>query len=137
MKLTAHLSFNGDCEAAFRFYEQCFNGSIVTMLSYRNSPAADEVDPAWRDKIVHATLHFGANILMGADVRPEAYQLPAGFQLILSLNDVAESERLFATLAEGGDARMPLQRTFWAERFGVVVDRFGVPWEINCGEPQA
>ena len=136
MRLTTHLSFNGECESAFRFYEHCFRGQIVTMLSYGDSPAAAQVPPGWHDKIVHATLHFGSNLLMGADLRPEVYERPAGFQLILGLTDVAESERLFNALAENGTVRIPLQKTFWAERFGVVIDRFGVPWEVNCTEAQ-
>jgi PhnB protein len=136
MKLNAHLTFNGQCEAAFQFYERCFDGKILTMLSYGNSPMADQVPPDWSGKITHATLTFGDNVLMGADAFPGQYEKPKGFQMLLHLEDRAEAERLFATLSENGTVPMPLQKTFWADLFGVLVDQYGVPWEINCTAAQ-
>jgi PhnB protein len=132
MKLYPHLSFNGECEAAFRFYAKCFGGDIVTMLAYGNSPMADQAPPEWRGKILHATLHFGDNILAGSDSLPGQYEQPKGFQVLLGIDDPVEAERIFNALAEGGTVLMPIQQTFWALRFGVLVDRFAVPWEINC-----
>jgi PhnB protein len=132
MKLSPHLSFGGQCEAAFQFYERCLGGKILTMLTYGNSPMAEQVPPEWRGKILHATLTVGDNVLVGADVLPEQYEPPKGFQVLLGMDDPVDAERIFQALAENGTVQMPLQRTFWAVRFGVLVDQFGVPWEINC-----
>ncbi len=132
MKLNPHLSFGGQCEAAFQFYEQALGGKILTMLTYGNSPMAEQVPPEWRGKILHATLTVGDNVLMGGDVRPEQYEKPKGFQVLLGIDDPVDAERIFQALAENGTVQMPLQKTFWAVRFGVLVDQFGVPWGINC-----
>ena len=132
MKLNPHLAFNGECEAAFQFYERCFGGRIVTMLSYGDSPMAEQAPPEWSGKILHATLNFGDNVLMGSDSLPGQYEQPKGFQALLGIGDPGEAERIFDALAENGTVLMPIQQTFWALRFGVLVDRFGIPWEINC-----
>jgi PhnB protein len=137
MKLSPHLSFDGQCEAAFRFYERSIGGKLVYMLTYSNSPIAEQVPLEWRGKIVHATLMMGNYALLGADVLPEQYEKPQGSQLVLSIDDPLEAERIFEALAENGTILMPLQKTFWAARFGVLVDQFGVKWEINCGQPES
>jgi PhnB protein len=126
------LVFNGECDAAFTLYQQCLGGTVTFRLAWGDSPMADQAPPEWRDKILHATLTLGGTALSGADVL--SYQRPQGFQVQLNLDDVAEAERIFTQLAEGGEVTVPLQQTFWAQRFGAVVDRFGVPWSINCGE---
>jgi PhnB protein len=90
------------------------------------------VPAEWREKILHATLKVGDQILNGADVLPDRYQTPQGFRLTLGLKDQAEAERIFKALAENGTVEMALQETFWAVRFGVFVDRFGMPWTVNC-----
>ena len=132
MKLNPYLSFDGQCEAAFQFYERLFGGKIQMMLTYGNSPMAEQAPPEWRGKIAHATLAVGDNVLMGADVLPGQYEKPRGFQVMLGINDPLDAERIFQGLAENGTVQMPLQTTFWSARFGVLVDRFGVPWSINC-----
>jgi PhnB protein len=95
---------------------------------------AEGAPPEWRDKILHATLQVGDTALSGGDVLPGQYERPQGFQIQLNLDDAAAAERIFAQLADGGRVSVPLQQTFWAQRFGSVVDRFGIPWGINCGE---
>jgi PhnB protein len=132
MALSVHLSFSGQCEAAFRFYERALGGTIGPMLTYGGSPAAADVPPEWRDKIVHGTIHVGGIAVSGADARPEHYAKPQGFYLLLSARNRDEAERLFALLADGGDVQMPLRATFWSPAFGVVIDRFGVPWEVSA-----
>lgn len=127
MQWSVHLVFSGQCEEAFRFYERLFDGKIVGMLAYGASHVPDE----WRDKIVHATVVFGGKQLSGADVLPKDFAPPRGFYLLIDADDVNEAQRTFTALAEGGSVRMPLQKTFWSPAFGVVVDRFGVPWEIS------
>lgn len=132
MKVSPHLTFDGQCESAFKFYERCIGGSIVTMLTWRDSPMAEQAPLEWHDKILHATLTVGDSVLTGADVVPEQYEQPKGFFVQLGLDDPGDAERIFAVLAEGGTVQMPIQKTFWARRFGVLVDQFGIPWEINC-----
>jgi PhnB protein len=132
MRLNPHLSFNGQCEAAFRLYEQCLGGKILMMMTNGDSPMAEQTAPEWRSKIMHATLDLGDQVLMGGDTPPEQYQKPQGFSLLLHLDDAAAADRIFNTLSENGTVQMPLQETFWALRFGALVDQFGVPWSINC-----
>jgi PhnB protein len=104
------------------------------MLTWGASPMAAEVKPGMREKICHATMEIGSGVLMGSDVEPEEYEAPRGFSVLLEIEDVEEAERVFAALAVDGRVQMALAETFWAARFGVVVDQFGVPWEINCGK---
>ena len=125
------LSFDGQCEAAFQFYERCLKGKIVFMLRWGESPMAKDAPVEWSGKILHARLVIGDTALLGADVLPGSYESPRGFGLLLSLDDPAETERLFSALAESGTVRMPLQETFWAPRFGVVTDQFGIQWDIQ------
>jgi PhnB protein len=134
MQLNPHLHFNGDCEAAFKFYEECLGGKITFMMPYEGSPVADHVPAAWRNKILHATLKVGDDRLTAADVPPENYEKPQGFSVTLNIKDPADAERVFHALEEGGTVQMPLQETFWALRFGMLVDRFAIPWMINCGK---
>src|SRR3954453_5015674 len=102
MTLNPHISFDGRCETAFRFYEQCLGGGIVTMLTWGDSPMAAEVPTEWRGKIVHATLTVGAAVLTGADVTPDKYQRPAGFQILLEIDSPVEAERIFQALSDNG-----------------------------------
>ena len=132
MQLNPYLTFNGQCEAAFKFYAQCLDGKIEFMMTYESKPEEYPVPAEWREKILHATLKVGDQILNGADALPDRYQTPQGFRLTLGLNDEAEAERIFNALAENGTVEMALQETFWAVRFGVLVDRFGIPWTVNC-----
>ncbi len=93
---------------------------------------AQQVPSEWRNKIIHARLTVGDNVLMGSDAPPERYEEMKGFSVSLSVDDPAEAERIFNALVANGTVRMPLQKTFWAVRFGMLVDQFGVPWMVNC-----
>jgi PhnB protein len=135
MWLNPYLMFNGQCETAFKFYEKCLLGKIVIMMRYADTPMAEQMPPEWRDKIIHATLIWGNHRLQGADVPPESYLKPQGFSVLLNLDNAAEADRIFATLAENGVEEIPVQETFWALRFGTLVDQFGTPWLIQCGKP--
>jgi PhnB protein len=137
MRLIPALSFGGHCEAAFRFYERCFGGRLATLLTYGQSPLADQVPPPWREKIFHATLTIGDNVLMGSDPLPEQYEPPKGFAVLLAIDDPADADRIFHALAEDATVNMPLQETFWSVRFGSLVDRFGISWVINCEQAPA
>jgi PhnB protein len=132
MKLNAYLLFDGNCEEALKFYEKCLGGKIEAMLPYAGTPAEQHVPPELRNKVLHALLKVGDQMLMASDCPPDRYHLPAGFSVSISIDDPAEAERLFHALGESGNVVMPIQKTFWAARFGMLVDRFGVPWMINC-----
>ena len=132
MQLDLHLHFKGQCEEAFKFYEQCLGGKISFMMTHEGSPVANQVPAEWRKKILHATIAVGDRIVMGTDAPPDRYQQPQGFHVTVGLKDPAEASRIFSALAEHGKVHMALQPTFWAERFGMLVDRFGIPWMINC-----
>jgi PhnB protein len=137
MQVSFHLVFSGQCEAAFQFYERTLGGTIVNILTYGNSPMADQVPPEWRGKVVHANFAVGAMVLAGADVLPERYVKPRGFYVLLSVDNTADAERIFSALAEHGEVQMAMQKTFWSARFGVLTDQFGIPWEINCEQAPA
>lgn len=132
MKLNPYLMFNGNCEAAFKFYEQCLGGKIVMMLTHRDAPSVEHVPAEWHDKIMHACLELGDRILMGSDSPADHFEEPQGFYVQLSIDEPVEAEHVFHTLAENGKVRMPIQQTFWAFRFGMLVDQFGTPWMVNC-----
>lgn len=132
MKMNPYLTFNGECEAAFKFYERCLGGKIEAMMPHAGTPMEEHVSAEWRDKIMHAHMLIGDDVLMGSDAPPERYEKPQGFAVSLQIADVADAERTFDALAENGTIQMPLQQTFWATRFGMLVDRFGTPWLINC-----
>jgi PhnB protein len=132
MQLNPYLSFNGQCEAAFKFYEQCLGGRILAMLTYGSSPMADQTPPEWRNKIMHTRLIVENAVLMGSDSPPEHYEQMKGMSVSLSIEKPEDAERIFHALAENGTVRMPIQETFWATRFGMLVDQFGTPWMINC-----
>jgi PhnB protein len=132
MQMNPYLSFNGDCEAAFKLYEECLGAQVGQIFRYGGSPMEGQVPPNWADKIMHGSITIGAQVLMGGDVAPDRYERPKGITLSLQMTSAADAERIFEGLAEGGLIQMPLEKTFWAERFGMVTDRFGIPWLINC-----
>ena len=133
MQLNSYLHFNGQCEAAFKFYAQCLGGKIDAMIPHEGTPAADHVPAEWRNKIMHARLTIGDQVLMGSDALPAHFQKPQGFSVNIQIKEPAEAERIFHALGENGKATiMPIQETFWAARFGMLVDQFGTPWMVNC-----
>lgn len=132
MQIHPYLLFKGDCEQAFQYYEKALGGKIEAMIRHEGTPAEAHVSPEWRRKIMHARLTVGDQALMGSDAPLERFERPQGFSVSLQVKSPAEAERVFNSLAEGGTVRMPLQQTFWSARFGMLVDRFGIPWMINC-----
>jgi PhnB protein len=132
MQMNPYLSFKGDCEVAFKFYEQYLGGQLGAIFRNVGTPLADQVPTSWSDKVMHGSLTIGDQALMGADVAPNQYEEPKGFSLSLQIKSTADAERIFHELAKGGRIVMPLEKTFWAARFGMLGDRFGVPWMINC-----
>ena len=131
MQSNTYLFFDGECEAAFKFYEQCLGGKIDGMMTYGDAPMSEEIPSEQRDRIMHANLTVGGMVLMGSDTPPDGFKKPQGFSVNLQFDDRVEAERIFQKLAENGTVKMPFQETFWSTRFGMLVDRFGTPWMIN------
>ncbi|HVZ16864.1 MAG TPA: VOC family protein [Terriglobales bacterium] len=132
MQVNPYLAYNGQCEEAFKLYEKVLNGKIVFMMRNSESPMADQTPPEQRNRIMHATLQVGDKVIMGADAPPQYYSKPAGFSVSISVSDPKEAERVFNALSQGGEVKMPLQKTFWAAAFGMFIDRFSIPWMVNC-----
>ena len=135
MQMTPYLSFKGDCEAAFTFYAECFGGQLGPLFRYGGSPAEGEAPPGWENKVMHGSVTLSGQVLMGSDVAPERYEAPKGFMLSLHTASTADAERIFQDLGRGATIVMPLAETFWAARFGMLVDRYGIPWSVNCEVP--
>ena len=131
-----HVSFKGDCEEAFRFYEQALGGKIQYISYYKDTPMGAQVPAEFGGKVIHATMTLGDQRLMGSDAHGEHYKPIQGVSLTLETTDPAESERLFNALSEGGQVRMPFQKTYWTPGFGMVVDKFGIPWMVNTASQQ-
>ncbi len=132
MQINPYLTFNGQCEAAFKFYEQVLDGKVTFKMTWGEMPGAGQFPAESHKLIMHSTLSVGDKTLMGADAPPDRYQQPKGINVSIHLKDVAECQRIFNALAEGGNVTMPFQPTFWSPGFGMCVDQFGIPWMINC-----
>ena len=139
MQANPYLMFNGQCETAFKYYEKVLGGKIEAMLPYGGSPAEAHVAPEWGSKIMHARLSINNSnsVLMGSDAQPDHYEEPKGISVTLNLSNAADAERIFQALAINGKVKMPIQETFWAERFGMLTDQFGIPWMVNCEKTPA
>lgn len=136
MHINTHLNFNGNCAEAFKFYEQVLGGQIVFSMTWGEMPGADQFPAATHDRIMHINLKVGEQSIMGADSPPDRYQAPQGMNVSVHVKDVAEGERIFKALSEGGNVTMPFEQTFWSPGFGMCVDRFGIPWMVNTEAPQ-
>jgi PhnB protein len=130
-----YLMFDGRCREAFEFYEKLLGGKITGIFPHAGTPAENSVPPEWREKIMHVSLKVGNTTLMGSDAPPQHQQKPQGFSVNISADTPEEAERIFGPLSEGGVTIMPIAETFWARRFGMCIDRFGIPWMINCEKP--
>ena len=129
-QLNVYLAFPGTCEAALNFYKTCFGGEITSMQRFGDSPV--ESSEEHKQKIMHAEFKADGMFFMASDGMP-GQPVPSGEMVTLSINltDGAEQERIFNTLAEGGKVTMPLGETFWGAVFGMVTDKFGIPWMLN------
>lgn len=133
MKINPYLIFNGDCKAAFTFYAQALQGQIEMMMTFGESPAREHVPADLHNLIMHTRLLVGDQAIMGSDTTPDRpTDDMAGCSISLNVDSIAETERVFNALKEDGSVQMPLEKTFWAARFGMLNDRFGVAWMVNC-----
>ncbi len=130
MQVHPYLFFDGRCEEALEFYQTALGAEVVHLLRFRESPEPTMIPPGAEDKVMHASFRIGDSIILASD--GECQNRPAfqGFALSLMPPDDATGERLFAVLSEGGQVVMPMAQTFFASRFGMVTDRFGVMWLI-------
>lgn len=131
MRISPHLCFDGQCREAMQLYQSILGGTLQTMLTYGETPMASSMDSRWHDRIVHATLVLDDVELTGVDMIPGSYQRPQGFFVTLTVAGIARASEIFSALSEGGTIKLPFDKTFWSPGFGVFVDRFGTPWEIN------
>jgi PhnB protein len=132
MQLNTYVMFAGTCDAAFKLYEELLGGKTTMRMIYADSPMVEQTAPEWRDKVMHATMSVGDTVLMGMDAAPAHYQEPKGFYVSLGVAEEADADHIFQAMAVDGKVHMPIQKTFWSPRFGMLVDRFGIPWMINC-----
>ena len=137
MHLNPYLNFNGTCEAAFKFYQKVLGGKLEAMIPFEGSPGAEHTSHDMRNKIMHARLMVDGESLMGSDCPPEHYQPMKGMSVALNITEPTQAERVFHALAEKGTVQMPIQETFWAHRFGMLVDQFGTPWMVNSEKTPA
>lgn len=139
MKWNPYLTFTGNCATAFKYYERVLGGKLVMLMTHGDMPkeAQMQTPPDWKDLVMHARLVVGDQVLMGSDGRPDMPTKPQGFSVALQIHDVKEAERVFAALSDNGTVTMPMQQTFWAVRFGMLVDQFGIPWMVNCEQQQS
>ncbi len=131
--INPYLTFNGNCEKAFEFYKSVFGGEFPFMGRYKDTPSEYEMPESEADKIMHVSLPIGnGTILMGSDAM-DSHRVNVGNNISISLNVESDEEahRLFNGLSEGGNVTMPLEKTFWAELFGMFTDRYGINWMVN------
>lgn len=132
-----YLFFDGNCRQAFELYEACLGGRME-LMTYADAPEEERGPSEQDDKVMHACLRMSKWFLMGSDAPEGRYEKPQGFCVQVAIDDPERAEQAFTRLAEGGSVRMPFEQTFWAYRFGMLVDRFGIPWMINCDKaPEA
>ncbi len=133
MYATPYIFFNGNCAEALRYYEKVLGARVQMSMTYGQSPAAAHMPGEMHDKVIHAQLMVGNTAILVSDSPPEYRQdKRAGFSLTLHVEPPAPAEKLFAALADGGTVEMKMDQTFFAERFGQLTDRFGIPWMIIC-----
>lgn len=135
MKVSPYLSFNGNCAEALAFYETALGAKVEGAMTWGESPMAGQCPPGDENKIMHAAVQVGESLVMCSDAPPTMYSQPQGITVSLHVDDTGEAERVFGALSDGGTVRFALAETFWAKKFGMVVDRFGIPWMVNCSKP--
>jgi PhnB protein len=131
VKLSPHLSFNGNCREAFKFYAETLGGKVIAEMTYGQSPMAANMPKELLDQIIHAQLEVGPNLIMGADAPPGHYHAAAGVMLMWAVDELDKAKTIFDTLARGGNITTPWSPTFFAEGFGMCTDRYGTQWMVG------
>lgn len=137
IRMNPYLNFQGDCREAFDLYARVLGAEISFLITMGESPMANQVPAECHNNICHICLKAPGMMLMGSDCPPDSYEKPQGTIINVQADTAEQAEALFAGLSEGGEIRMPMEETFWAERFGMCTDRFGVQWMVNCEKPMS
>lgn len=137
MQLNTYLNYGGNCEQAFRFYEEHLGGKVTMLMRHGEQPNASNVAPEWKNAVLHARMTLGGTELFGADMPPDRFQPMRSAYLSLSVDSVKEAERVYALLTDGGQIFMKMEETFFASRFAMLRDRFGTSWMILGPRPDA
>jgi len=132
MQVNPYLFFNGNCEAALKFYQKVLGARVEGMLRFDTGPADMPVPSDWKDKILHASILIDGEVIMASDAFPGDFHQPQGFAVALQVQDSVDAERRFKALAEGGAIKMAFGKTFFSRGFGMCIDQFGTPWMVNC-----
>ena len=128
MQLHTYLNYGGNCEQAFRFYEQHLGGEITVLMRHGEQPAVTDVPPEWQGTVIHARIKLAGTELLGADI--PTYQPMRSAYLSLTVNSDEEADRVYQLLSDGGQLFMPMQETFFASRFAMLRDKFGTSWML-------
>jgi len=134
MQVQPYLFFEGRCEEAVEFYRSALGAEVTMLMRFKDSPDPAMISPGTEDKVMHASLRIGQTTVLASDGRCEGRPTFQGFSLSLTVPSETEADRLFASLGDGGQVQMPLTRTFFSPRFGMVADRFGVSWMVLCSK---
>ena len=130
MQVNPYLYYNGNCEAAFKYYEKQLGAKIEMLLRYEDGPPDMPSRPEHKKLVMHASMSLDGTAVMGSDAPPNHFHKPQGFSVSLTVKDLAEAERKFKALSDGGSVDMPFSKTFFAKGFGMCTDRFGIPWMV-------
>lgn len=134
MQISPYLNFDGNCGEAFRFYQQVLGGKLDVM-TFGDSPMAGDVPPEQHGRVLHCALQVDGQLLMASDSPPEYFEKAQGTWVTIGVNGTDEAQRIWDAFSEGGQVVMPLEKTFWSPAFGMVKDRFGIPWMISTNPP--
>ena len=138
MKVQAYISFGGRCEEALTFYKKSVGAEVTSLMRWKDSPDATmKPPPGYEEKVMNAAFRIGETKLMADDGMSAREAEFKGMKLAIVVTDDAEAKRVFTALAEGGSVQMPLAKTFWASSFGILTDKFGVPWMVNVDSLEA
>ena len=132
MQVNPYLYYDGNCEAAFRYYEQAIGAKIEVLMTHESAPPEMQTPDGWKKKIMHGRFSVDGEVIMASDTPPGRFHAPQGFAVSLQVEDPADAERRFKALSEGGQVNMPFGKTFFSKGFGMCVDQFGTPWMVNC-----
>ena len=137
MQLHTYLNYGGNCEEAFKFYEQHLNGKIMMLMRHGEQPGGSDLPANWNGKVLHARISLGGTELLGADIPPERFQPIRSAYLSQTIDTDAEADRVYALLTDGGEIYMKMQETFFASRFAMFRDKFGTSWMLMCPKPRS
>ena len=138
MKVQAYISYRGRCEEALEFYKNAIGAEVTGLMRWKDSPdAAMKPPPGFDEKVMNASFRIGDTELMADDSPGEAHAEFKGMTLAIEVADDAEAQRVFTALGQGGRVTMALMKTFWTSSFGMLIDKFGVPWMVNVAAPKA